>query len=171
MRVAAVAGVGGYREDVIAAEDDELCVRLRAAGWQVWRLDAEMTWHDAAILGFGQWWRRSVRAGHGFAQVGARHPEHFAAERRRVWFWGALLPAVGLAGLFVAPWVAVAAAALYAASFGRVALRLARTGVPAADALRFAGLLTLSKVCNLQGVLTYWARRARGRGQRIIEYK
>ncbi len=32
MRVAAVRAVGGYNEAVIAAEDDELCVRLRQNG-------------------------------------------------------------------------------------------------------------------------------------------
>src|SRR5262249_36202743 len=37
-RVSALASVGGYREDVIAAEEDELCVRLRAAKWRIWRL-------------------------------------------------------------------------------------------------------------------------------------
>ena len=61
MRAIALEAVGGYRDDVIAAEDDELCVRLRAAGWRVWRLNAEMTLHDAAMVRFGQWWRRTMR--------------------------------------------------------------------------------------------------------------
>ena len=51
--------VGGYRDDLIAGEEPELCVRLRAAGWRIWRLDAEMTLHDAAMTRFGQWWQRS----------------------------------------------------------------------------------------------------------------
>lgn len=45
MRVAAVYTAGGYREGLIAGEEPELCLRLRRAGWQVWRLDAEMTLH------------------------------------------------------------------------------------------------------------------------------
>ncbi len=40
MRVAALRDVGGYREDLIAGEEPELCVRLRQAGWRIWRLDA-----------------------------------------------------------------------------------------------------------------------------------
>src|SRR5262245_38760162 len=42
MRIAPVEAIRGFREDVIAAEDDELCVRLRAKGWRIWRLDADM---------------------------------------------------------------------------------------------------------------------------------
>src|SRR5262249_34164919 len=86
-RVSALTSVGGYREDVIAAEEDELCVRLRAAKWRIWRLDAEMASHDAAITHFSQWWRRSMRAGYAFAQGAALHgatPErHFVRQYRR----------------------------------------------------------------------------------------
>jgi GT2 family glycosyltransferase len=171
MRADALASVGGYRENVIAAEDDELCIRLRQAGWEVWRIDAEMTSHDAAIHRFGQWWRRSVRAGHGFAQVGARHPRYFVPERRRAWIWGAILPALGMVGAIVAPWIAVGIAGLYGMSFARMGVRLARKGMPLPDSVRGAGLVTLSKVCNLQGMLTYRLRRALGRAERIIEYK
>ncbi|MFE1817307.1 glycosyltransferase family 2 protein, partial [Metapseudomonas otitidis] len=49
MRADAFVQVNGYRADLIAGEEPELCVRLRAQGWKVWRLDAEMTLHDAAM--------------------------------------------------------------------------------------------------------------------------
>ena len=49
IRVIAFDSAGGYRDDLIAGEDPELGVRLRAAGWHIWRLDAEMTLHDAAM--------------------------------------------------------------------------------------------------------------------------
>ncbi len=68
MRVDAFAAVGGFRPELIAGEEPELCVRLRAKGWKVWRLDAEMTLHDAAMTRFSQWWRRSLRAGHAYAE-------------------------------------------------------------------------------------------------------
>ena len=96
MRVDAFEQVGGFRADVIAGEEPELCVRLRAAGWRIWRLDAEMTVHDAAMMRFGQWWRRAVRAGYAFAQGAHLHgapPErHFVWESRRAWLWGIWLP-------------------------------------------------------------------------------
>ena len=68
MRIDALDAGGGYREDLIAGEEPELCVRLRAAGWKIWRLDHEMTLHDAAMLHFSQWWRRQMRSGYAFAQ-------------------------------------------------------------------------------------------------------
>lgn len=109
LRVGALEGVGGYRDHLIAGEEPELCVRLRAAGWRVWRLDAEMTVHDADMMRFGQWWRRAVRAGYAFAQGAHLHgapPErHFVWESRRAWLWGIWLPVICLVvGLAFGPW-------------------------------------------------------------------
>lgn len=73
MRVDAVAGVGGYDPSLIAGEEPELCVRLRQAGWKVWRIDREMTLHDAAMTRVGQWWKRTRRGGHAFAEGAAMH--------------------------------------------------------------------------------------------------
>ena len=61
LRVAAFRQVGGYRSALVAGEEPELCLRLREQGWKIWRLDAEMTVHDAAMTRFGQWWRRTAR--------------------------------------------------------------------------------------------------------------
>jgi len=57
MRVEAFAGVGGFNPSLIAGEEPELCVRLRAAGWKIYRLDREMTLHDANVTRFSQWWK------------------------------------------------------------------------------------------------------------------
>jgi GT2 family glycosyltransferase len=62
MRATAFHDVGGFREDLIAGEEPELCVRLRSAGWKIWRIDQEMTRHDIALRSFAQWWTRSVRS-------------------------------------------------------------------------------------------------------------
>jgi glycosyltransferase involved in cell wall biosynthesis len=69
IRANAFDQVGGYLASLIAGEEEpELCVRLRAAAWKIWRLDSEMTLHDAAITRFNQWWLRHVRSGYAFAQ-------------------------------------------------------------------------------------------------------
>jgi hypothetical protein len=62
-------------------------------------------------------------------------------------------------------------AALYLLSFARMARRLHAWGMPGPRALAGAGLMTAVKLPNLVGILTYWARRARGRGAALIEYK
>ena len=96
MRVDAFMAVSGFRPELIAGEEPELCVRLRAAGWKVWRLADEMTLHDAAMTRFGQWWRRSLRAGYAYAEGAYLHglaPErHWLRESRRAWLWGLQLP-------------------------------------------------------------------------------
>ena len=68
-RVESYEKAGGFRGDLLAGEEPELCGRLRQLGWEVWRIDTRMTEHDARMLRFGQWWRRSIRGGHGYAQV------------------------------------------------------------------------------------------------------
>ena len=42
----------GFNATLIAGEEPELCLRLRQKGWEIWRLDAEMTLHDAAMTKF-----------------------------------------------------------------------------------------------------------------------
>lgn len=163
--------VGGFDDRVIAAEDDEFCVRIRKAGWGIRRIPVEMTRHDAAMLHFGQWWQRAVRSGHGFAQVGDLHPEYFTTERRRVWLFGAVLPLIALIGLFTSLWITLAIVALYGVSYVRTAMGLNREGLPAKEAATHASLLTLSKFPNVIGMLTYWRRRLRGSNMEIIEYK
>jgi glycosyltransferase involved in cell wall biosynthesis len=109
IRTSALEPLGGYREDMIAGEDPELCVRLRAAGWRVWRLDAEMTLHDAALTRFGQWWKRITRSGYAFALGAYLHgrsrERHWVWESRRAWLWGFWLPIGCFAsGFAFSPW-------------------------------------------------------------------
>jgi len=68
----AFQAVGGFDPDIIAAEDDELCLRIRTQGWSIVRLDSDMATHDMAMTRFRQWWRRSVRTGHAYAEGAAR---------------------------------------------------------------------------------------------------
>ncbi len=177
VRAEAWAGVGGMNPQVIAAEDDEFCTRLRKAGWTLERIPVEMTRHDAAMTQFAQWWARAVRTGHGFAQVGHLHPAYFLRERMRVILFGLWLPLVLFAGISVARfqtagyWVILAVLALYGLSYLRTARGLVRDGLPGREAWRHAVLITLSKIPNLLGVIRFHFRRLSGRAMRIIEYK
>lgn len=171
VRAEAWAEVGGMNPNVIAAEDDEFCTRLRKARWRLERLPLEMTRHDAAMTTFGQWWRRAVRTGHGFAQIGHLHPEYFRTERRRVLVFGLLLPALFVLGLFATPMLSLVVVALYLVSHLRSIRGLRRDGLPPRSARRLAILLTLSKFPNLIGMATFRARHLSGSDMRIIEYK
>jgi len=166
VRVTALRAVGGYRADVIAGEEPELCVRLRQAGWRIWRLDAEMTAHDAQITRFGQWWQRSKRAGHAFAEGAALHgaaPErHWVAETRRALLWGlGGVVAIVLLTVLVGP-MGLLAALVYPLQV----VRLSRRG-----GLAWAFFSVLGKFAEAQGVLSYYWRQISGGQKRLIEYK
>ncbi|EPX82310.1 Dolichol-phosphate mannosyltransferase in lipid-linked oligosaccharide synthesis cluster [Salipiger mucosus DSM 16094] len=171
VRAAAFRAVGGFDPGVIAAEDDEFCTRLRKTGGQLERLPQEMTRHDADMHHFGQWWRRAVRTGHGFAQVGHLHPDYFVAERRRVLAYALALPLAILLAATFSGWLALAMAALYPLNWWRTAQGLSRDGLPKPEARRQAVLLTLSKFPNLIGMATFHLRRLRRAQMRLIEYK
>jgi GT2 family glycosyltransferase len=98
MRVAAIQQVNGFNPELIAGEEPELCLRLRQQEWKIWRLDAEMTLHDAQMTKFQQWWRRSQRAGYAYAEGSWRHgrspQKHWVQESRRIWLWGVGVPAM-----------------------------------------------------------------------------
>lgn len=171
-RHAAVQAVGGYRDDLIAGEEPELCLRLIRAGGEVWRIDAEMTRHDAAMTRFAQWWRRSVRAGHAYAEGAALHgagPErHWVPETRRALLWGAGVPlAALLAGglLHPAGWLVLAA---WPAQVLRLGWRWRADGREGWEAALFS---VLGKLAEAQGALTFRLNRLRRRRAGIIEYK
>lgn len=98
MRVCAYCSVEGFNSQLIAGEEPELCYRLRQKGWTIWRLDADMTLHDAAMTTFSQWWKRNIRAGHAYAEVAWLHgkePERYwVKETISNWLWGGILPAL-----------------------------------------------------------------------------
>jgi len=170
-RLAALDAVGGFRDGLIAGEEPELCLRLRRAGWTIWRLDAEMTYHDARMSRLAQWWRRSLRAGHAFAEGAHLHgagPErHWVAETRRAFVWGAVLPGlIVLAGL-VHP-AALALAGLYPLQVLRLALR---QGPGRRAAWEWALFTTLGKFAEALGVLRYHRQRLLRRRARLIEYR
>ena len=166
MRVAPLRAVGGYTATLIAGEEPELCVRLRSAGWQVWRLEAEMTWHDAAVTRFGQWWKRTKRAGHAFAEGASLHgrpPErHWVTETRRALVWGAVLPLAILVLVALTGGWGLLLALIYPVQV----LRLS-----SAKSLPWAVFTTLGKVAEAQGALHFYLGRLRGQGAEIIEYK
>ena len=63
MRANAMEAAGGYREDVVAAEEDELSIRLRAAGWRIWRLDRRMASLPGELASFFATWSSPQIAG------------------------------------------------------------------------------------------------------------
>lgn len=170
MRTSAFAEVDGYRNSLIAGEEPELCVRLRAAGWRIHRLDAEMTLHDIAMTSLGQWLKRSRRAGHAYAEVSHIHrdkPEGiWRRETIRALGWSALAPIAILSGLFINP-IGFALLLAYPLQIIRMALRQGGRKIDWIDGV----LSVIGKFAETQGILKYRINLALGKQAALIEYK
>ncbi len=172
IRREAFEGVNGYTDRLIAGEEPDLCVRLRRNRWTINCLDAEMTLHDASMLAFGQWWRRTTRSGFAFAQGAHMHgaaPErHWVREAVRTWIWALLIPAAAvLLSLAFGPkflWLL----AIYPIQITRVYFKY-----PGPSNVRFirAFFYTLARFPEMVGAARFYVLRLLGRQAKIIEYK
>jgi GT2 family glycosyltransferase len=171
VRVKAFDEVGGFLSHVMAGEEPELCVRLREKGWKIWRLDAEMTLHDAAMSKFSQWWIRSIRSGYGFAEVSRLH----RSSRFRIWaravpsalFWSVVLPvAIALSSIFHP--IFLCTLLIYPLQVCSIAIR---RGLNQPNSWVYAGLMLASKFAHAQGIAKFYWLWSRGRTAQLIEYK
>lgn len=178
LRAAALDAAGGYPEEMIAGEEPDLAMRLRAGGWRIVCLPAEMTLHDAAIHRFGQWWRRAERSGHAYAELAARHGGDYARRLRGVLVWAAAIPLLAL-GLLLAG--TIAASMTLAIAGGLVLLLPLAQGLrltwrearrrPVGEAVTLAAAMMLAKPAQANGAARFWLGRTRGRRVALIEYK
>lgn len=172
---------GGYNSTLIAGEEPELCLRFRLAGWKILRIDQEMTLHDADIHHFRQWWARTVRAGHAYAEGKALHGRTVLRHNIRPVYsmilFGAVVPILILGSLVAAwwsPW-ALAGAVFGALGFGRIIFRSFRDrrkrGDKLGDALVYGILCSVAKFPQILGAARYYENRLRGQRSTLIEYK
>jgi glycosyltransferase involved in cell wall biosynthesis len=171
VRVEAFEAVGGYRPKLIAGEEPELCVRLRAIGWKIWRLDVEMTRHDAAMNRFGQWWTRAVRGGYAYAEVSRLHrTSPFSIWRRetaRAVFWGGLMPVTIGLGCLVHP-AAFGGMLIYILQICRIAFARGPTSFLS---WTYALYAMLAKFAEFQGIVKFYWRDWHREAATLIEYK
>ncbi|MEX2217574.1 MAG: glycosyltransferase [Phycisphaerales bacterium] len=174
MRAAALSEVGGFREDLIAGEEPELCVRLRERGWGIHRIDAEMALHDAAMTRFGQWWRRAVRAGHAGAEGAWLHgrgrDRHGVRTVASALVWGLGLPVAAVAAAVVTGGWSLLALLLYPLQWARLTARESRRGRKGV-AGRYAALLLVSKFAHVTGIGRFLVGRLSHRPPTLIEHK
>ena len=172
IRREAFESVGGFNPALIAGEEPDLCYRLRRRGWKIWRLDAEMTLHDAAMTRIDQWWNRTLRAGYAYANAYALHGDGDERFRRRevaraVAFGGVLPAATIIGGFLVHP-------AFFAGIFV-YGLQIVRTYAKRSDIgdgrLAYAAACAFGKIPEFLGVLKFWRANAAGRQAPLIEYK
>ena len=160
---------------LFAAEDDDICLRARAAGHRILRIDAAMSRHDANILKLKQWYQRSKRGGYGFANIFHRHggaPEYyFRRELFSVLLWGGLVPLLFVLGLLLAPMLAGLMFVLYMAQIAKTLLWRLRAGDSMRVAAVYSMLIVTGKVAECAGVMQYLKNWLFSRQHRLIEYK
>jgi GT2 family glycosyltransferase len=148
IRTDAFIAVGGFSEDLIAGEEPDLCFRLRKAGWGIFRLDAEMTQHDAAMTTAGQWWQRAVRSGYATAEAYQRRGDSEPGLRRQV--------------VSNVLWALPLAWPLWPILWLRVQRRRGAL---------YASNIVLGKLPHLFGQVRFWWQSRRGQPGKLIEYK
>jgi glycosyltransferase involved in cell wall biosynthesis len=198
IRTEAFKAAGQFDPSVAAGEEPELCQRIRAKGWKVLRIDAEMTLHDSAMLTFGQWSKRAIRSGYGAADVAARFGQQglFVKQVRSARWWAVDWPLLVLAFMVPIPvlfvvgpkFVGKSDADLFlrigiglffsAAIFSmlplqmlRVALRIRKRVPDWRTALAYGFLTMIGKWANWVGQVRYRRDRKAGKNTRLIEYK
>jgi len=175
MRRAALQEIDGYRDDVIAAEDDEVSIRLRANGGRIVRLKDPMTFHDASMTRFGQWWKRARRAGYAYALVSSMHgqaPEYyFRSDVRRTLIWGLLMPLLALSGAFIHFLIPLAVIALFMLRAFRTTTAIRPAGWSATASRAWGISCAISPLPQFHGLASYYLDRLRNKTPQIIEYK
>jgi len=173
MRVEPFESVGGFDTSLIAGEEPELCLRLRARGWKIRRLDADMALHDVAMHRFSQWWKRAMRGGHAYAEGAHLHgalPErHYVFESRRLVTWGLLLPILAVGAAPFTSGLSLLLLLAYPLNVVRIALRLRKSGE--SRPWTVAVFLVLDKLPGAIGWLRFHWGRLIGNRARIIEHK
>jgi GT2 family glycosyltransferase len=174
IRRSAFVEVNGFDPNVIAGEEPELCYRLRRIGWEIYRIDQAMTLHDAAIYRFSQWWRRSIRTGHAYAQgffLHYRDRQGYCLKASlKAFFWALLFP---LSVILISLLHGVGYLFLlffYFIQFVRIFLEKSKQLNDLPSAVWYALFTVLSKWPQLIGQILFIKRRLSGAKLVIIEY-
>jgi len=191
-RIASFRQAGPFNETMIAGEEADLCLRLRYQGWQLMRLNSPMTIHDANMQRFAQWWCRSVRCGHAYAQGYDLHRRDKANGKLHyrqkallsTLIYGVIFPALLVLLLVIHLMLTLSqtgslfllmAELLVISFYVRIGQRamLAKPDPQNSSRQRFlyAFFIVLGKLPEVQGVLKYWLNRIRGKASKIIEYR
>ncbi|BAZ43136.1 family 2 glycosyl transferase [Chondrocystis sp. NIES-4102] len=175
MRVAAFRQVDGFNPTLIAGEESELCLRLRRKGWKVWRIDAQMTLHDAQIIRFTQWWKRSLRSGHAYAEgawLYGKDPErHRVKETKSIWLWGAIIPLIVIALLLPTQGWSLTLLLGYPVMIYKIYRYFQTRNFSNKNALLYATNCVLIKFPQAWGQIQFHLDRLLGRQRNIVEYK
>ena len=163
--------VKGLTNELIAGEEPDMCFRIREIGHKIYRLGLTMTYHDADIHSFDQWFKRAKRSGYAFAEAVYRYRKnpngYWRRELLRIFLWGILLPLISTVSvIFFGPEFFLLLI-LYPLQIIRIGIR--------SDNLRHRWLygffMVLSKFPESIGVISFITNSLMKKTTLIIEYK
>lgn len=160
--------VGGQNPDIPAAEEREFCWRVIDAGWKVLRMAEDMALHDIDMASFVEWWTRSVRTGHAYAQGWWVHRDRWHLRHLLSYVaYGAALPGAAVGGAPLTLGASLSLLAAYPRLWRKIEQdRLARGDAPD-DARLYAAANVLGKLAGAMGVAKFFGKTLReGRGGR-----
>jgi GT2 family glycosyltransferase len=166
VRVAAFRAVGRFNEQAIAGEEADFAARLARVGWSVLKIDHPMATHDAQMLYFAQWWRRTVRAGHAMAHRYVAHHEASPRALRAIissLFWGFILPLAALLLMVPTRGASLLLLACYGWLGARVYHYYRSTDLSPSDAWLATRFIIYAKIPEFFGIVRYALNRLRGR--------
>ncbi|MCC0178512.1 glycosyltransferase [Waterburya agarophytonicola K14] len=174
MRVRAFKEVGGFDSGLIAGEEPELCVRLRQQQWKILRIQEEMTLHDAQMLRFSQWWNRTMRAGHAYAEGAWLHgksPEkHWVKESKSIWFWGVALPFSSISTIWLTQGWSLILLIGYPVLIYRIYSNK-KHNLASGEALLYALFCAIGKFAQATGQIKFYLIKLQKKQSTLIEYK
>lgn len=174
IREKAFLQVSGFNPIVISGEEPDLCYRLRQHNWLIYRLDHSMTLHDAAMTRFSQWWKRTVRCGHFYAQGYTLHAHDGQGYCLRLalkcWIWALFFPVtvIGLA-ILISP-VFLLLFVIYVIQIVMLALQTYKRSGNRKNSIIYSFFTVLAKWPQLIGQLLFIKRMLMKERLSIIEY-
>ncbi len=163
--------VKGFNPSIIAGEEPELCFRIRGQKKKIYRINAEMTLHDANIMHFSQWWKRNVRSGYAYALGAYMYgltPEHYCIrECVGICLWAMIIP--------IATLVLSTFSLYYLIFFVTYPLQVIRIGfkskLKSNIKWKFSVFIMLGKFPEIQGCMKFILTKILRQKGAIIEYK
>jgi len=183
MRLSALKAVEGFRDDLIAGEEPDLCLRMGQQGFHVRRIDCEMGIHDAAMFAFRSWWNRTKRSGFAYAEHIIRHGKSSIKTWRRqlasILVWSLVIPLINIVilrviwpfDMMLIPIFLVVMFLIYGLQIVRIAIRKVFVGEALGFAVASAALLVLGKLPQFLGVLTCLSNHVFQRTHTVIEHR
>lgn len=175
IRATVFAKIGGFSALLPAGEEAELFQKTRDLGWIIQRIPSPMVRHDANILSFGAWWRRSMRGGMAthlglLLYSGDSHKKNLT-ECLRIIFWGLVMTSV-IGAFFVTTALAMGLIAFIVAFGLRVFLNhQAKFKAPKKDSVVYSLFTIVEKVPRFLGFLRSVLLNSKKRGGSLFEYK